>query len=175
MGGGQPCVPVVSVAGGGGGGGAGCAGGGASLLRSRRGSLVVERAGGGAALLSVAVESTGTLSDAVAVRAGSSDVEVVAVVAAVCGRGRRVMRIRPGSGNAAVDVPVAVAAAGSVPATEPGAVDVPIGAGLPRVKLVVVSTPVSVTGAVVVVAVPSPMLEVAVPLAPSWTTSYCCC
>ena len=57
---------------------------------------------------------------------------------------------------------------GSVPATEPGGV-LPVGVGFPSVKLMVVSTPVPVealtAGAVVVV--PSPRLEVTVPLAPS--------
>lgn len=91
-------------------------------------------------------------------------------VSAGTGRGRRVILMRSGTGP-----PLAVAVLpGSVPAIE--AVEVlPVGVGFPRVNLVVVSTAVSVDVLVVSVAVPSPMLEVTVPLAPSWTTSYCCC
>ena len=144
-----PCVPVVSVEGGGGGGGS-------SRLRSA-GRGVGESPVSVVAVAAVSVDA-GDVSREDAVLASSADVEVSAGTA----RGRRVILMRSGTGP-----PFAVAVfPGSVPAID--AVDVlPAGVGFPREKLVVVSTAVLVDVLVATVAVPSPMLEVTVPLAPS--------
>lgn len=152
-------MPVVSVGGGGGGVGAGAG----SLFRS---------VDGGEGFDPLSVEAVAVSDAAVRVMSDDASARAAAVELAgvVVGRDRRIILIRSTGPEFAVAVPE-----GRVPAIDPIAVLVLPAVGVPNVKFVVVSTAVLVDELVAIVALPSPMLEVTVPLAPSCTTSYCCC